>query len=349
MKALVTGANGLIGANLIRELLAQEYEVRAFVRRSSDLSSLAELPIEISYGDVRAGETLLPAIQGCDLVFHTASVFAYWGVTASDLESTAVEGTLQVLEACRTAGVRRVILTSSSVIFGSSIRPGLLNETSHLDDQDAPAYIHAKLKQEKAAFERAAELALELVAVCPTIVVGPNDVHLSPSNSIILTYLNDPFKLTYPGGCNIVSVRDVARGHILAAKSGRNGAGYLLGSENLEWSAIHRTISELCGVPGPFYQTNHTGSYLAATAAELQAWFTQSRPLTTRAQATMVGRYYWYSHDRMSALGYSPMSARRAMAEAIAWLVASKHVPQNLRITLQLSREVHAARQSMTL
>jgi len=348
MKALVTGANGLIGANLVRELLTQGYAVRAFVRRTSDLSSLSGLPVEIAYGDVLQADTLLPAVEGCELVFHAAAVFAYWGVSASDLETTAVQGTLHVLDACRSARVRRVVLTSSSVVFGSSTRPVLGDENSELREADAPAYVRAKLAQERAAFRRAAELGTELVAVCPTIAVGPHDVHLSPSNSIIVTYLSDPFKLTYPGGCNIVSARDVARGHILAARLGRTGERYLLGSENLEWSSIQRTISELCGVPGPFFNTNHTGSYLAATAAELTAWLTRRPPLTTRTQARMVGRYYWYRHQRAAALGYAPMPARQALAEAISWLVASPHVSQQLRVSLQLSREIYAARQAMT-
>jgi dihydroflavonol-4-reductase len=344
MKALVTGANGLIGANLVRELLAQGYEVRAFVRSTSDLSSLTGLPIELCNGDVLAAETLHTAVEGCDLVFHAAGVFAYWGVSNEDLETTAVQGTLNVLEACNAAHIRRVILTSSSVVFGSSNRPILRDETFELHEQDVPAYILTKRKQEKVAFRRAMELELELVAVCPTIVVGPYDVHLSPSNSIILTYLNDPFRLTFPGGCNIVSAYDIARGHILAAQRGKNGERYLLGSENLEWSVIHRMISELCGVPGPFYSANHTSSYLAATVAELTAWLTGQRPLTTRTQATMVGRYYWYRHDRISALGFSPQPARLALADAIGWLAASKHVSQDLRVTLQLSREVYAVR-----
>jgi dihydroflavonol-4-reductase len=281
------------------------------------------------------------------MVFHAAAVFAYWGVRASDLETTAVQGTLNVLDACRSAKVKRVVLTSSSVVFGSSTRPVLRDESSELREADAPAYVKAKLAQEQAAFQRAAESGLELVAVCPTIAVGPHDVHLSPSNSIIVTYLSDPFKLTYPGGCNIVSVSDVARGHVLAARLGRAGERYLLGSENLEWWAIQRAISEMCGVPGPFFNTNHTGSYLAATAAELTAWLTRQRPLTTRTQAGMVGRYYWYRHDRAAGLGYSPMPARQALAEAISWLVASPLVSQQLRVTLRLSREVYAARQGI--
>jgi dihydroflavonol-4-reductase len=318
------------------------------VRRTSDLSSLKGLPVEIVYGDILEPETIAAAAQGCEMIFHCTAVFSYWGVSSSELEKIAVQGTLHTLAAARQAGVKRVILTSSSVVFGSGTHPVLRDENSSLNDKDVPAYVTAKTAQERAAFQRAAELGVELVAVCPTIVMGPYDYRLSPSNAIIVTYLSDPFRLTFPGGINIVSAQDVARGHILAAMKGKTGQRYILGSENLEWSAVHRAISELCGVPGPFYQANHTGSYLAATAAELAAWFTHQAPLTTRTQAKMVGRYYWYRSDRAASLGYSPRPARQALAEAISWLVASPHISQQLRVTLQISAEVYAARQGLS-
>jgi dihydroflavonol-4-reductase len=347
MKALVTGANGLIGANIVRELIADGHDVRAFVRPTSDLRSLAGLRIEIVQGDVLQPETILAAANGCDVLFHAATIFAYWGHPVEELQSVALQGALNVVEAARRAGIRRMVLTSSSVVLGSGIRRTLRNENSEMRDKDVPVYVTTKVDQERAAGARAAELGLELVAVCPTISVGPYDYRLSPSNAVIISYLKDLFKLTYPGGCNIVSVRDVARGHILAAEKGIPGERYVLGSENLEWADIHRVISELCGISGPFFYANHTSSYLAAVANETLSWFTRKPPITTRVQAKMVGRYYWYSHERAAALGFRPKPARQALAEAIAWLSASAHVSRELRATLKLSREVYEARRAM--
>jgi dihydroflavonol-4-reductase len=90
-------------------------------------------------------------------------------------------------------------------------------------------------------------------------------------------------------------------------------------------------------VSGPHFHANHTSSYLAATAQVVVSFFTQTPPLTTREQAKMVGRFYWYSHARAAAeLGFKPRPARRALAEAIAWLVESTHISPALRATLQL-------------
>jgi dihydroflavonol-4-reductase len=345
VKALVTGANGLIGANLVRALLAAGHEARAFVRATSDLRSLSGLDVETVYGDVLEPETIVAAADGCDVLFHAATVFAYWGHTPDELENVAVNGGLNVVDAAKRAGVRRLVLTSSSVVLGSSARPAPpRDERSEMREKNAPPYVISKVEQERAAFARAEALGLELIAVCPTMSVGAHDYRLSPSNAVIMTYLKDPFKLTYPGGCNIVSALDVARGHVLLAERGTPGERYLLGSENLEWPDIHRAISELCGVPGPFFFTNHTGSYLAAVANEAVSLITRKPPQTTRAQARMVGRYYWYRHDKAAALGFDPRPARQALAEAISWLTTSPHVSRELRSTLKLSREVYEAR-----
>jgi dihydroflavonol-4-reductase len=341
MKVLVTGANGIIGANLVRELLADDHEVCAFVREKSDLRSLNGLGIQIVVGDVLQLETLVSAAEGCDLLFHAAAVFSYWSHAAEELKKIAVEGTVNAVEAAHRAGVRRVVLTSSSVVLGSNTARILRDETDEFNEADA--YSIAKAEQEKAGFARAEKIGIDLVAVCPAMSVGPHDYRLSPSNAIICAYLNDPFKVTFPGGINIVSVRDVARGHILVANSGRPGRRYVLGSENLEWAALHRMISELCGVPGPHLHANHTTSYLAATAVEMLAMLTGKTPLSTRAQAKMVGRYYWYRHTRAAKLGYAPRPAREALADAIGWLLSTSHIPMTLRGTLTISPEVYDA------
>lgn len=347
MKALVTGANGLIGANLTRELIHAGYQVRALMRPTSDKRSLRGLDVEAVYGDVLDADSLTEAVQGCDVVFHTAAMFSYWEMNAAELENLAVEGTRNVIAAAGKSGVPRMVLTSSSVVLGSSDRPLVRNEKDQLGADDTAAYIISKALQEQYAFGHAEDAGIELIAVCPTMTVGPHGYRLGPSNGIIVSYLNDISRATFPGGCNIVSVDDVARGHILAAETGVSGQHYVLGSENLSWLEIHKIISELCGIAGPFWKTNHTVSYLAATMAEISAKLSGETPLTTRTQARMVGRYYWYGHGKVAALGYQPKSTRRALAEAISWLAASPHISRKVRMSMQLSREVYQARENL--
>ena len=104
MKALVTGANGLVGANLVREILGAGHEVRAFVRQKSDRRSLDGLDVETVFGDVLDRNSIKRAAQGCDVLFHAAAVFAYWNHTAEALKKVAVEGTLNTVNAAHAAG-----------------------------------------------------------------------------------------------------------------------------------------------------------------------------------------------------------------------------------------------------
>jgi dihydroflavonol-4-reductase len=345
MKAIVTGANGLIGSNVVRALLRAGDEVRAFVRPTSDCRSLHGLPIEICHGDVLDLESLRQAMRNRDALYHTAAIFSYEDAISSELEALAVEGTINAIEAAGAAKVRRVVLTSSSVVFGSSNRPLVRDEQDKADEPCDVPYIAAKQSQERAALAHAERLGVNLLVVCPTLTVGPFGYKLGPSNGAILAYLGDPLKATFPGGCNIVSVRDVADGHVLVARRGRRGEKYLLGSENLTWSVVHRMISELCGTSGPSWQVNHTAAMLLATATELFCRVSGGDPLTTRIQARMVGRYYWYEHKKAQTLGYQPRPARAALAEAIAWLSANSLISRQVRCTLRLSRDVFEAGQ----
>jgi dihydroflavonol-4-reductase len=346
MEALVTGANGLIGANLVRELIRGSHKVRAFLRTSSDRRSLQSLPIKIVAGDVLELDSLHAAARGCDVLFHAAAEFSY-AQTSAALERLAVEGTVNAIKAAHSQGIRRVVLTSSSVVLGSSNRPLVRNEEDRMNDSETVPYIRSKALQERAAMDHADKLGVDLVTVCPTVTIGPHGYRLGPSNGIIVSYLNDVSRATYPGGCNIVSARDVARGHMLAAKNGRAGERYVLAAENLSWSSIHRIISELCGVSGPNWQANHTVSLLTAAVFELASKLARTSPLITRHQARMVGRYYWYAHKKAAQLGYRPRPARDALAEAIAWLSSSPHVSRQTRASLRLSREVYQARKAL--
>jgi dihydroflavonol-4-reductase len=330
MKTLVTGATGLVGGNLVRALLDGGHQVRVLVRPTSDASTLRGLAVERLSGDVLEAASLHGVADGCEVVFHAAAVFAYWGYTRGELEEIAVRGTCNVLAAARAAGVRRVVMTSSSVVLGSGAGPGVRDEDSRQNEPNPSSYTLSKMRQEQAALELARELDLDLVVVCPTLTVGGHDYRLSPSNGSLVNYLNDPLRSTFLGGCNIVSARDVATGHLIAAARGARGARYVLGSENLHWREVHGLISQLGGTFGPSLTLNNTATYLMASMVETSARLVGIRPAVTRDEAAMAGRFYWYSSAALARLGYAPRPSREALAEALAWLIHRAYLNESV-------------------
>jgi len=342
MRALVTGASGLIGVVLVHALSQRGHDVRALLRDATRGEMLVGAA-KYAVGDVLSGAGLDAACKGCNIVFHTAALFAYGG-NAQELHALAVGGTSNVLRAAARAGVKRVVVTSSSVVFGHSDTAEPIEESALIDPTGEPPYVAAKIAQHKRTLELGHSLGLDVRLACPTMTIGPTTSRLGPSNGLIVAYLADPFGCTYPGGCNLVAARDVADGHVLIAERGEAGESYLLGGENLTWQEIHTRIAALAGVAAPRLRLNRTLSYIAAAAEELRAAYVDEAPRSTREQAGMVGRYYWYSHAKAAGLGYAPAPTQEALVETLSWLAASPHIKREVRANMHLAHEVHRFR-----
>jgi len=343
MKIAVTGATGLVGGQVVRAALAEGHEVTAVVR-STGTTQLSGLDIR----QVRAGledvKRLGLALEGVEGLIHCAAVYAFGSDRAAEVGRVNADGTRSVIEAAARAGVRRVVVTTSSVTRGSSESPSARDESAQLGQEPSPPYYASKVAQEEVALTTAEAYGVSVVLALPTVVMGGPFGRLAPSNAIVLRYLLDPTRSTYPGGCNVVDVRDVAGGHLLLLEHGEAGQRYLLGGQDLTWRMLHTQVAELAGLPGPYAEVPAPVAWVASAAAEGWAKLTGGSPLSTREEALTVGRYYWYSGARAAALGYAPRPAREALAASLAWLVISEHVPRFVREGLRLAPEVRAAR-----
>ncbi|HXE78529.1 MAG TPA: NAD-dependent epimerase/dehydratase family protein [Rhodanobacter sp.] len=344
MRALVTGATGIVGAHIVRALLDGRHEVCVLVRPGSDRRALAGLDVAIHEGDVLDMASVERAARRCQWVFHAAAVFAYAGISAEAQNDLAVRGTRKVLQAAYSAGASRAIVTSSAVTLGSTAKPQVLDEDAVFAEPHPSNYTLAKVQQEIAAFDVGRHLGLDVVSVCPTLVIGAHDYRLGPSNGNLANYLNDPLRCTFPGGCNVVAAQDVGLAHMVAALRGVPGQRYVAGGENLRWEALHGMVSELAGTFGPSLRLNHTAAYLAAASMEAAARVAGRRPAVTRDEARMACRFYWYDHARLSALGWEPRPARKALTTALAWLLDQGHIAENVAARLRPLSEVQAAR-----
>jgi dihydroflavonol-4-reductase len=330
-RALITGAAGLVGANLARVLLADgACAVRGLVRATTDLRALAGLDVELVRGDVRDPEALERAITGCDVVYHCAAVYQLGRQgAASDAEiiDTAVRGATNTLEAAARAGsVERVVLTSSVVAVGRSHAAHVSCDESWTWNLDgAYAYIVAKRRAEEAALALAAARGLTLVVVNPSGVLGPWDTRPTPTAASVLTLLNArvpvPF---YPaGGGNMVDAEDVARGHLLAARHGRAGERYILCGENATYRTILGTVARFAGQAAPRLPLGPRVAWGLGAVMEAVSKLTGRPPELTRELAEQhVGLYQYYTPAKAAReLGYAPRGLAAVLARAILWFV----------------------------
>jgi dihydroflavonol-4-reductase len=321
MKVLVTGSTGFIGSSLCRELSSRGHTVRAFHRTASSLALLEGLDLEHATGDLTQPETLQPAMEDIEAVFHAAAWMG--GASQAGRQYTVtVEGTRNILQAARKAGVRRVVHTSSVAALGvpraDAMERLLINENHTWNYRpDLYAYGYAKYLAELEV-QKAVALGLDAVIVNPTLVFGAGDLHRQAS-SIITQVAERRLTTCVAGGVNCVHIADVVKGHLAALDCGRTGERYILGSENLTHLQLLQMIARVTGVPGP-------NLVLPAGLVRSLTWPIQALDAFLTFPVSpellrMAGYYFFYElHKAESELGLvERRPVEEAVAEAFAW------------------------------
>jgi dihydroflavonol-4-reductase len=319
VRALVTGATGLLGGNLARALVASGWEVRATTRDGSKLAAIEDLPVERVHAELEDRASLDRAVAGCEVVIHAAG--AGWvGRTGADvLRRVNVDGTDAICRASGEAGVRRFVHVSSVDALG------IRTAAEPADDETAPnlawlgcAYIDTKREAEEVVL-RHRGAGLDAVIVNPGYMLGPWDVR--PTSGRMLLAIARGGVLAAPGGGNcFVDVRDVVAGIEAAISRGKPGRRYVLGGENLSYFDAWRRFARILGVRGPLFTAPRFGSWLAGAAG--RAWTAiggrepEINPITARLGELP---HYFSSARARSELGYPETDLDRAVADASQW------------------------------
>ncbi|MGC8521374.1 MAG: hopanoid-associated sugar epimerase [Steroidobacteraceae bacterium] len=332
MKALVTGATGFVGAALARTLLAAGWQVRVLVRAGSDRRNLRALPVQSVVGDVTDNASLERAVEGCDAVFHAAADYRLWVPDPQSMYRANVDGTRNLLEAARRAGVTRIVYTSSVACIGlpADGSPGTEDTPVRLDSM-VGHYKRSKFLAEQAALEAAARGA-PVVIVNPAAPIGPRDLKPTPTGQIVLDAALGRTPAYIDTGLNVVHVDDVAAGHVLAFHRGRIGERYILGGENLPLREILIEITRLAGRSPPRVRLPHAVVLPIAYLAEGFARLTGKPTRVTVDSVRMARkRMYFSSEKAMRELGYSHRPAALAFADALEWFAAEGYLAPPLR------------------
>ncbi len=325
--ALVTGGTGFVGANVVRELLADGRSVRVLARPRGDRRALAGLDVEVCEGDLLDAASLKRAVQGVSTVFHVAADYRLWARNPEELHRANVGGTRAILEAAAEAGVRRVVYTSTVGALGipQDGTPGTETTPVSLADMVGP-YKASKFLAEQVALGFAHQ-GLPVVIVNPSAPVGPWDVKPTPTGQMVVDFLQGKMFATLDTGLNLVHVRDVARGHLLAAERGKAGEKYILGRANLSLAEIGLLLSELTGIRPPRVRIPYAVAWLAAASMEAVARMTGGAPKVPLTAVRMAKkRMYFSAAKAVRELGLPQTDVREALRDATEWFRAHGYV-----------------------
>lgn len=319
MRALVTGATGFVGANLVAALLAQGHRVRILRRPTSRLNALAGLEYEEAIGDILDLDSLRRAMSGCDWVFHAAGAADYWRSKPDRLYQVNVLGTRHVMAAALEVGVKRVVHTSSVAALGVPPNGQIGDEsmTFNLPPQ-AFRYGHSKHLAELEVLA-AIRRGLPAIIVNPCVILGPRDVNLI-SGSLVREVYRRWIPFAVPGGMNLVDVEAVAAGHIAAAERGRVGERYILGGVNLtHWETLC-LIARVVGQRPPIGVLPAPLVLLLAALLGLMERI-GLRPLPTSAeQLRLSTRYFYFSSAKATReLGLPPTVPEEVINKTFQW------------------------------
>jgi len=329
MRAAITGASGLLGANLAILLLEQGVNVRCTRRGKSAVEHLQEFPIEWVNADLGDRHRLTAAFTDCDVVFHCAAAISYYRKPTLETIRTNIDGTRNVIDAVRAAGVPRLVHCSSVVTCAISTNGQPVDETQPWNFPDFgvdEAYSITKRQAEELVLAEVAK-GLDAVIVNPGYLLGPYDARPS-SGRMIISVMQRSAPGAPTGFNTFVDVRDVARGMISAWQRGRRGERYILGGHNMSYADAWKLMAKVAGVPPMRLIIPRPLALPVGWVGDLRQFITgreaDINSVTVR-YAYLTG-YQFSSEKAKKELSYVIGPLEPAIRDAIDWFRAHKMV-----------------------
>jgi dihydroflavonol-4-reductase len=314
-KTLVTGGSGFVGSHVVRALAARGDDLRLLVRRGSSIDHLQDIEFARTSGDVMDRRAVARAVKGADRVFHIAGTTSMLAQHRQKVFDLNVKGTRIVLEECLKAGVERVVFTSSVAAIGPARPRGTADENQAFRAGELGiAYVNSKHEAEVEALRLAAH-GLPVVIVNPSFVLGPDDPR-GTSMELVRRFLLGRIPAYVDGGLNIVDVRDVAKGHLMADKKGEVGERYILAGRNFTFDRLFADFARISG-------RDHVPVKLPSAPVELAVELMTRAGVPVPISADEVrSAACWWTYRNTKArkeLGFEPRPHEETLEDAVRW------------------------------
>ncbi len=320
-KVLITGGTGFLGTHIVRQFLdAGEKHLK--VMASTVPAWMKDAGVKAVEGSVTNRDDVAKACKNVSAIFHLAGKVSRDNEDAAAMNKIHVEGTRLLCEAAKEAGVRKIILASSSGTIAASEDAQVFDETfpQPLDVISRWAYYASKYYQERTAIENFDGEDRRLVILNPSLLLGPDDERLS-STKPVLDFLAKKIPYTPNGGLNFVDVRDTAAAFISALEKGGHQEKYLLGAANMPFPEFFGRLERLSGVAAPMLKVPKKLAMAGSTIIEsvFKNW---GRASPVASKEVEQAEFFWYfdSSKAEDELGFSPRDPQETLQDTVGYL-----------------------------
>jgi len=329
---VVTGVTGHVGNVLVRQLLDQGYSVRVVVLPGDDQLPINQLDVEIIQGDITDVASLRQSFSGADVVFHLAGIVTIMPGMAPLLDQVNVNGLKNVISACRTNNVRRLVYTSSIHAIAEPPHGTIIDESQPFDpDRVLGDYAQSKARAALLLFDEVSKGGLDAVICCPTGITGPWDYKISNIGQLIIDFASGHLKSYVSGAYDFVDVRDVAQGLILAAKNGQSGRHYIFSGSQVEVPELMEELANDIGYPAPTYRIPYRIARTAGILASVYYRLLRRRPVFTAYSIDVLRSNSRISSKRArEELGFTARNWRESIRDQVEWFRNQGMLPVRL-------------------
>jgi dihydroflavonol-4-reductase len=320
-KVLLTGGDGLLGSNLVRELLSREYSVRVFVEKGRNTGTLDGLDIERLTGNILSFSDLKNAVRGCNYIIHTAAVTSLWPSRSEITRQINITGTRNVISTALDCHIERMIHIGSANSFGSGPKndPGDENRPFNAGKYRLD-YIDTKYQAQNEVLEAVRLKGLPALVVNPTFMIGPYDSKPS-SGTMIMSVATSKVPGYTRGGKNYIYVKDVAVGIVNAFDMGEIGECYILGNNNMSYNEAFSMIADTLDAKRPGFYLPPSLAIIYSLIAEILSRLTGKPPDVSLPMAKLANDDCYYSSDKArKSLNLPQTDISIAILECHHWL-----------------------------